>query len=197
MAALLGVSLVLVVLYSLAAAVVPALRTRDRRRDVGVVHAIMGVGMATMLFTTTQGRAWPLLGLGVFVVALCWSLGRLVGTPARAVYARLAVGCAAMTAMLAPKAAAAVAGPGNGSAVAAHAGHPGQHDPGGGAVGAGGLPPTLPPVLVAVLLVALGVVVLGRLLPVVRGRSAVRSRLDAACEAVMAAAMAYMLVVMA
>ena len=185
---LLGASMVAVVLYCVARAFVPALRPEGHRRDLDAWHLVMAAEMAVMLLAG-HGRTFAVLGLLVFAVGLAWSGLRAVRRAGRAAYLGLAIGCAAMTAMLVPAATLAPAT----AATTATAGHGMQHHA-AAAPASGGGSLALPSPLVVVLLALVAVLVLARLLHVVRQEAPAAGRRDAACEVLMGVAMTAMLV---
>lgn len=207
MADLLAASMVVVVLYCLTRAFVPSLHCAHHRRDVDAWHVAMAGVMAAMLLVPS-GRAFSVLALGVFVAGLGWALSHGVRRTTRAAYLRLAVGCAAMTVMLLPAATASAATTASANAPTMpggmhhmdHMDHMDQampamaHAGGDGATGSSGLVP--PTILLALLLAALGVVLVVRLLGSARRAGPLAVRLDAGCDVAMAAAMGYMLVLM-
>lgn len=191
MAGLLAASMVVVVLYCLARPFVPVLAAVPHHHALDLWHVLMGSAMAAMLLVP-YSRALSIVALGVFGAGLGWSLVRLAGPVARAAYVRLAVGCAAMAAMLLPAATAAAATPA--SASHAMAGGDAMGAMAGMGSGAPGLAP--PGALVVALLVALGVILAVRLVRVLRPAAAAATRLDACCDVAMSAAMGYLLLLM-
>lgn len=180
MAPALAVLMVGVVAYCLARAFVPALRDPEHRRDLDLWHVVMGLGMAGMLLLTITATA-AVVGVAVFVLGAGWAVVRGALPGRRAAYLPLGVGSLAMTAMLLPLA----------SAPAAAATPSGHHAHTHAVAGAGLVPP---PLLVLALLVALGAVVVVRLVASLRPGVARPARWDAGCDVAMAAAMASMLV---
>ncbi len=196
MAGLLAAALVIVVLYCLARAFLPALRDTGHRRDLDAWHVAMGVAMVGMLLVPFP-RSLSVLALPVFAAGLVWSLVQVSRRVSRPAYGRLAVGCVAMTAMLVP-AASAVAAPPAGSGGGAPGTSPGMsHDMSPGmSMPAGhslaGLPAGLVPVVLVAVLGAVALVGLVALVTVLR-RGPASVRRDASCDVAMAAAMGYML----
>jgi hypothetical protein len=178
MAGLLAAALVAVVLYCLARTVVPALRPAGHRRDLDAFHVAMGTAMVAMLVAPPSPRL-SILTIVVAAAGLGWGVARLLRRAGTA-YLRLAVGSGAMVGMvLLPATAATAAGA---DRVA------GGHGHGGAATG--------PELLVPLLLVALMVVVAGRMLDAAWSRSTVPARLDACCDVAMAGSMGIMLALM-
>lgn len=182
---LLAGPLVAVTAWCLARLVVPRLRSTGcgpaGGSALGSWHVVMGASMAGMvLWSMAPAAAGAVAAL--FVVGAAWSLLRLrrrpAATGARGAHARLALGSAAMVAMTLPMAAPA-------SAAGGMAHH--QHASAGAALAP-------PDALVLLLLVGLAATLLGRLGAALRPSRAGVARLDAGCDAVMAGAMAWMLV---
>ncbi|VXB16972.1 DUF5134 domain-containing protein [Nocardioides sp. AX2bis] len=140
-------------------------------RALGAWHLLMAVAMAAMLLTSVPGP--PALGVGVFAVGAGWALARAALGHPRGSHLRLAAASAAMATMLTPDPAAAVTG--------THTGH-GAH-----------AMTTLPAPALVVLLVALAAVLATCVLRLARTGTVGTVRVDAACEALMAVAMAAML----
>ncbi len=201
MAGALAAVMVVVMLYNLAGALLPALRPLDHGRDVDAWHAVMAGAMAAMLITS-WARPVSMVGLAAFVGGLAWALvhaaGHAAGQSTRAAYLRIGVGCLAMAAMLLPPATASAASPSADGAVApGMAGMPGMGHAaptlGAGRSDSGVLPPA---VLLALVLAVLGVVLVLRLRGSLRTSTGIPARLDAVCDVAMAAAMGYMLALM-
>ncbi len=204
MAGLLAASMVVVLLYCLARAVLPALRPTDHGRDLDAWHVVMAVAMAAMLLLSWT-KPVSVAGLAVFVVGLGWAASHAVRRAGRAAYLRLGVGCAAMAAMLLPVATASAApavagtssattaGTGMGGMDMTGAGHSMHHGSAAVLADPGLVPPTA---VLGLLLAALGVLLVVRLRGSLRAASPVTARLDACCDVVMAGAMGYMLVLM-
>jgi hypothetical protein len=152
----------------------------------------MAGAMAAMLLLSST-RALAMVGLVAFAVGVAWALVRLAARVSRAAYLRLGVACAAMAVMLLPTATATAAA--RDAADAGHTGHAhGAHVSSTAGPGTPGIEPPL--VLLVGLLLALGAVVVVRVVGLVGARSTLPTRLDACCEALMAAVMGYMLVTM-
>ncbi|RYP88252.1 DUF5134 domain-containing protein [Nocardioides guangzhouensis] len=166
------------------------------RRDLDAWHAVMGAGMAVMLLAPL-GRPLATAGLVLFGAGLAWSLVRALRSTGRWPSVALGVGCAAMAAMLVPVATAPAASAASGTEGTAGrhhmAGMEGMHHaaPTGAS---GGAAVDVPTALLLVLVVLLAAVVALRLTAVVRRGEPARTRLDAACEVLMGATMAAMLV---
>lgn len=187
MAGLLAAFMVAVVAYCLARSFVPALRNDDHRRDIDAWHVVMGSAMVAMLLAPfSQGPS--LLALGVFATGLVISLVQVGRQVARAAYVGLAVGCAAMTAMLLPTATATAAEPGAASHLEHHH-HATDH-------GGGSSLLSVPTFLVAAVFAALALLLVARLLQSMRASGPLSGRVDALCEATMAVAMGYLLLLM-
>lgn len=179
--------------YCLARSFVPALHPCGRHRDLDVWHGAMAAAMATMLLAP-QGRLFSAAALGVCLAGVGWSLRRVAGNVARAESLRITVGMLAMTAMLVPSLLAPAA---SAASAGAHWGH-GMHGTHGGPVGGAapsGAAVPLPVLLTGLLVTGLLLLLLVRLRETVRGSIPVR--LDAGCDVAMAAAMGYMLLVVA
>lgn len=198
MAGLLAAVMAVVTLYCLARALLPDRRPTDHGRDLDGWHAVMAGVMAAMLLVTWT-RAPSVVALVVFVAGLGWATSHAVRRAGRAAYLRLGVGCAAMAAMLLPVATASAAS-------AADAGTPSMpgmagmagmdhsaHTHAAAPADAGLVPPTM---VLGALLVALGLLLVVRLVGSLRAATPVTARLDACCDVAMAAAMGYMLVLM-
>ncbi len=182
MAALLAAVMVAVVGYCLARSFVPALRTGDHRRDIDGWHVVMGSAMAAMLLSLFS-QSFSRLALGVFYVGLIISLVQIGRRTSRAAYVGLGVGCAAMAAMLLPVATASAVEPGTAQGVHHH------H-------GAAGSMLALPTFLLAAVFAALALLMVARLVQTTGGSRPLTGRIDALCEAAMATAMGYMLLLM-
>jgi hypothetical protein len=173
---LLTVLLAPVVVYCLLRAVAPRWggAHAEHRRDLDAWHVLMGSAMTAMLLGVLS-RSLAIAAVTVCAVALCWgvlSVERRRG----AAHVRLVVGAAAMAVMTLPLAApATAAGDRAGSSM------PGMAAPS-------------PVALVAVLVLGLLAVAAVRLPVVVRRTPGAVARLDAACDVVMAGAMAAMLI---
>ena len=149
-----------------------------QRRDVLVWHGASAVCMVLMLVAAVPGW-FAGTGIALFAAGLAWCGVQLARRSSPAAYLRLGVCCLAMVLMLLPRDAEAH------TAHMAHAGHAGH------AMVMPSVGPSTGEVLVALALVA--VVVLGaREVWVASGRGT--SRLGPACESVLAASMAAMLV---
>jgi hypothetical protein len=149
-----------------------------QRRDVLVWHGASAVCMVLMLVAAVPGW-FAGAGIALFAAGLAWCGVQLARRSSPAAYLRLGVCCLAMVLMLLPRDAEAH------TAHMAHAGHAGH------AMVVPSVGPSTGEVLVALALVA--VVVLGaREVWVASGRGT--SRLGPACESVLAASMAAMLV---
>lgn len=201
MAGLLAAVMAAVTLYCLARALLPAVRAPDHGRDLDGWHAVMAAAMVAMLLLTWT-RATSVVALVVFVAGLGWATSHAVRRAGRAAYLRLALGCAAMAAMLLPAATASAApvadaGTQPTAGMAGMADMPGMdhaaHTHATSTADAGLVPPT---VVLGALLVALGLLLVVRLLGSLRAATPVIARLDACCDVAMAAAMGYMLVLM-
>jgi hypothetical protein len=195
MAALLGWCMVIVMLYCLARWSLPALRAPGHR-DLVAWHGLMAAVMAAMLLVPLA-RSASAVALGVFAAGLGWSVFRIGRRVSRRAYLRLGVGCAAMSAMLLPVATAAAtpadAAAGSHHGMHGHAGH-GAPDPG---VATGQPWLDVPTSLLVVLVVAVGLVLVASACRLAAGSGPIAARVDASCEAVMAVAMGYMLLLMA
>ena len=155
-----------------------------QRRDVLVWHGASAVCMVLMLVAAVPGW-FAGAGIALFAAGLAWCGVQLARRSSPAAYLRLGVCCLAMVLMLLPRDAEAHA------ALAGHAGHAGHMGHMGHAMVMPSVGPSTGEVLVALALVA--VVVLGaREVWVASGRGT--SRLGPACESVLAASMAAMLV---
>lgn len=172
MAGLLAAFVVVVVLYCLGRAVVPALRPVDHARDLDAWQVVLGLAMVGMLVAPTSDvLATPILV--VSAAGLGWALVRLLRRhPA---YLPLAVGSGAMVAMVLLPA-------GSATATSGHGGH--------AVVSAG------PTVLVPVVLVLLMAVLATRMLDAARHTAPLTARLDACCDVAMAVSMAYFFLLM-
>jgi hypothetical protein len=196
MAGLLAASMVVVVLYCPARAFVPALRAPEHRGDLDLWHVLMGSAMAAM-FLVPLTTGFSVVALAVFTVGVGYALLQTLLRIPRPAYLRLAVGCGAMSAMLLPQAAATAAPAGMDMAGMDMAGMDmgGTHgDP--VAVAPVGSTVTVPTLVVAVLLAAIGVLLVVGLVHSVRRSRPAGERLDALCEVAMACAMGYMLLMM-
>jgi hypothetical protein len=171
MAGLLAAFLVVVVLYCLGRAVLPALRASDHARDLDAWQVALGLGMVGMLLAPASGQLSTLI-LVVSAAGLGWALVRGLRRDRRTAYLPLAVGSGAMVAMvLLPQPA---------TAAATHAGH-----------GGGGASPLVP-----LLLVLLMAVLAARMLDAARRTAPLATRLDAGCDVAMTVSMAYLLLLM-
>lgn len=187
MSGLLAAAMVLVVVYCLARALVPALHDPEHGRDLDLWHGVMGAAMAAMLLVTWS-RAASWLAIVLFAVGLTWAAVRLTAPLTRGAYLRLAVGCAAMMVMVVPTTTAGAAE----AHAADHAVLPGHA---GGHVMSAGTTSLLPLATVVLgLLAALGVILVVRLARSLRRGGSGAGRLAACCDVAMAAAMGYMLV---
>ena len=149
-----------------------------QRHDVLVWHGASAVCMVLMLVAAVPGW-FAGAGIALFAAGLAWCGVQLARRSSPAAYLRLGVCCLAMVLMLLPRDAEAH------TAHMAHAGHAGH------VMAVPSVGPSTGEVLVALALVA--VVVLGaREVWVASGRGT--SRLGPACESVLAASMAAMLV---
>ena len=149
-----------------------------QRHDVLVWHGASAVCMVLMLVAAVPGW-FAGAGIALFAAGLAWCGVQLARRSSPAAYLRLGVCCLAMVLMLLPR---------DAEAHTAHAGHAGHA---GHAMVTPSVGPSAGEVLVALALVA--VVVLGaREVWVASGRGT--SRLGPACESVLAASMAAMLV---
>jgi hypothetical protein len=170
----LAAALAAVVAYCLVRAVVPALRGSDHHGDVDVWQVTLGVAMIAMLVAPSSG-ALSTVTLLASAAGVGWALVRLARRATRPAYLRLAVGSAAMVAMvLLPSTAA--------TAATTH--------------GHGGVVATGPGMLVPVLVLLLMAVLAGRMLDAVGTARPLPDRLDAWCDVAMAGAMGYLLVLM-
>jgi len=186
--------MVVVTLSCLARALLPALRPLDHGRDVDAWHVVMSAAMAAMLLFS-WARPLSLLGLVVFVGGLAWATGHAAGRATRAAYLRVGVGCVAMAAMLLPPATASAASPAMpGGSMAGMTGMTQAVPTPGADRGDLGLAP--PTALLALLLAALGFVLVVRLLVSFRTSSSVPARLEAGSDVAMAAVMGYLIVSM-
>ena len=176
----LAVLLLPVVVYCSVRAVAPGLggTSAEHRRDIDVWHVLMGTAMAAMLIGALT-RPLAVAALTVCATGLCWGVLAVERRSGGAAHVRLVVGAGAMAVMTLPLAAPAMASGGHGS---------------GGDMADMSLAGPSPLPLVVVLLVGLLMVGAVRLPVVVRRSHAAVPRLDAACDVVMAGAMAAMLV---
>lgn len=174
------------------------------RRDLDAWHAAMGGAMALMLLAPL-GRGLATAGLVLFGVGLAWSAVRALRQVGLGPSIGLGVGCAAMAAMLVPVATASAA---TASGTATGADHDmtgmkhmsGMHHDMAGMGSGDPAPPAvagLPMIVVLVLVLLLAGLVALRLATAVRRDAPARVRLDAGCEVLMGATMAWMLVSLA
>ena len=146
--------------------------------DAEIWHAAMGVVMVVTLWTTASGD-WAWAAAGLFVAATTWCVMRAWGHQAPGLYRRLALMSVAMVAMLVPAAAAGAATP-HAAHLSAHGSLPAMS---GGTDG-----PWLSGAAAWVVVGLLALVALSALTTL--GHAAARrTRVYAACEVVMAAAM--------
>jgi hypothetical protein len=165
-----------VVVYCTLRALAPRLGgpSAEHRRDLDTWHVLMGSAMTAMLLGVLS-RPLALVTLAVCAIGLSRGVLLVERRSGGAAHARLVVGAAAMAVMTLPLAAPAMAAGDD----------PGPPMP--------GMAAPSPLALVAVLLLGLAVVAAVRLPAVVRRTPGAVARLDAACDVVMAGAMAAML----
>jgi hypothetical protein len=201
MAGPLAAVMVVVMLYCLGRALLPALGPAEHGRDVDVWHVLMAGAMTAMLLVGWS-RTVSLVALAVFLVGVGWAVTGAVRRSARPAYLRLAVGAGAMAVMLLPMATAeatvpAGGDPGHATGTTGMAGMAGMdhatHQPAANPVDPGLAPPTA---LLVAALAALGVVLVLRLAGSLRPALPVSRRLDACCDVAMAVAMGYLLLMM-